>query len=91
MGRRARDADPSSGARARTPAAPGLSEVACFRRSGDSALLLAIKAADYLAAAGRDGDEDVTAPLDEVRGTDVARTAFSRAYAIAALTEPNAA
>lgn len=69
-----------------------LSEIARFRKSGDSALLLAIKAADYLAPLLDEmGDEDVTALLSEVRGKDVARTAFSRAYAIAALTEPNAA
>ena len=69
-----------------------MSEVARGRRSGDSALLLAIRAADYLAPLLDEmGDDDVTALLDEVRESAVAKTAFARVYAVAALTETDAA
>lgn len=65
-----------------------LSEVARRRRSGDSALLLAIRAADYLAPLLDEmGDEGVATLLADVTAKDVAKTAFARAYAVAALTE----
>lgn len=69
-----------------------LSDVARDRRSGDSALLLAIKAADYLAPLldelGDDGTDEL---LGEVADIPVAREAMDRALAVAALTEPHAA
>lgn len=69
-----------------------LSEVARFRRSGDSALLLAIKAADYLAPLLDElGDDETLELLADLRGRDVVRTALARTYAVAALTEPHAA
>lgn len=64
-----------------------LSEVARDRKSGDSALLLAIRAADYLAPLLDElGDEAVSDLLASVSGTELARTAFARATAVAALT-----
>jgi hypothetical protein len=64
------------------------SEVARARRSGDSALLLAIKAADYLAPLFEElGDDAAFALLDEVRGSALAQTAFDRVTAMAALTD----
>lgn len=64
-----------------------LSEIARDRRSGDSALLLAIKAADYLAplldALGDDGAYDL---LAKVATSELGRAAFDRAKAVAALT-----
>lgn len=69
-----------------------LSEIARDRRSGDSALLLAIKAADYLAPLLDElGDETVSTMLAELAGSDLGRTAFGRATAVAALTESRAA
>lgn len=64
-----------------------LSEVARDRRSGDSALLLAIKAADYLAPLLDElGDEATSALLVAVAASEPARAAFDRASAVAALT-----
>ncbi|HEV2891499.1 MAG TPA: hypothetical protein VGX28_14095 [Frankiaceae bacterium] len=64
-----------------------LSEIARGRRSGDSALLLAIKAADYLAPLldelGDDGTYDL---LDAVAASDLGCAALDRARAVAALT-----
>jgi hypothetical protein len=69
-----------------------LSEVARGRRSGDSALLLAIKAADYLAPLYDElGDEDVSALLDEVAESESGRTALYRAAQVAAITGSHAA
>lgn len=65
-----------------------MSEIARRRKSGDSALLLAIKAADYLAPLLDEmGDEYVVSLLAEVATSDLGRTAFARALAVAALTE----
>jgi hypothetical protein len=64
-----------------------LSEVARARRSGDSALLLAIRAADFLAPLFDDlGDEETMALLDALRESPLGRTAFDRVRAVAALT-----
>ncbi|HVF04735.1 MAG TPA: hypothetical protein VNA20_07845 [Frankiaceae bacterium] len=69
-----------------------LSEVACGRKSGDSALLLAIRAAEYLAPLLDElGEDGTTALLTAVRRSPVARTAFDRASAVAALTADVAA
>lgn len=69
-----------------------LSEVARNRKSGDSALLLAIRAAGYLAPLLDElGDEAVATLLAGVRESALGRTAFARAYAVAALTEVDAA
>lgn len=65
-----------------------LSEVARDRRSGDSALLLAIKAADYLAPLLDElDDEALTTLLHDVEHSDLGRVAMERAHAVAALTE----
>ena len=64
-----------------------MSEVARTRRSGDSALLLAIKSADYLAPLLDElGDDETYDLLAEVAASDLGRVAFDRAAAIAALT-----
>lgn len=64
-----------------------LSEVARDRRSGDSALLLAIKAADYLAPLLDElGDDATAALLDDVSVSEGGQAAFERARAVAALT-----
>ena len=69
-----------------------LSEVARTRRSGDSSLLLAIKAADFLAPLLDElGDDTVTRLLTDVAGSDVGHEAFDRVAAVAALTAPTAA
>lgn len=69
-----------------------MSEVARCRKSGDSALLLAIKAADYLAPLLDElGDDDTVELLGAVAASELGRTAFARALAVAALTEPAAA
>lgn len=69
-----------------------LSEIARTRRSGDSSLLLAIKAADYLAPLLDElGDDAAFELLSCVRVSDVGQEAFRRATAIAALTESTAA
>lgn len=69
-----------------------LSEVARGRKSGDSALLLAIRAADYLAPLlDALGDEATAALLARVRHSPTGRTAFARVSAVAALTESAAA
>lgn len=69
-----------------------MSEIARSRKSGDSALLLAIKAADYLAPLLDEmGDDYVAELLARVAASDIGRTAFARALAVAALTEPAAA
>ena len=64
-----------------------LSEVARLRRSGDSALLLAIKSADYLAPLFEElGDDETFDLLDRVRESDTWQTASDRVAAVAALT-----
>ena len=64
-----------------------LSEVARGRRSGDSALLLAIKAADYLAPLLDElGDDETYDLLAAVATSELGRAAFDRAKAVAALT-----
>lgn len=69
-----------------------LSEIARGRKSGDSALLLAIRAADYLAPLLDElTDDEVDTLLDRVRESAVGRTAFARTFAVAALTEVDAA
>ncbi len=69
-----------------------MSEVARTRRSGDSALLLAIKASEYLAPLLDELDDDaLTVLLTGVRASALGAVAFARANAIAALTEPTAA
>lgn len=69
-----------------------MSEIARRRKSGDSALLLAIKAADYLAPLLDEmGDDYVVELLAQVATSDLGRVAFDRALAVAALTEPLAA
>jgi hypothetical protein len=69
-----------------------MSEIARTRRSGDSALLLAIKAADYLAPLLDElGDDEVVDLLAEMAASDIGRVAFARALAVAALTEDVAA
>jgi hypothetical protein len=69
-----------------------MSEVARARRSGDSALLLAIKAADYLAPLLDElGDERVGELLAAVMASPLAQVAFERANAVAALTARDAA
>ena len=68
------------------------SEVARLRRSTDSALLLAIRAADYLAALLDDlGDDGTTDLLRTVADSRVARTAFERCAVVAELTAAYAA
>ena len=65
-----------------------LSEVARTRRSGDSALLLAIKAADYLAPLYDElGDDDATHLLSEVAESELGRAALARAARVAAITD----
>ena len=69
-----------------------MSDIARTRRSGDSALLLAIRAADFLAPLMDElGDDDVALLLADVAASDLGRTAFARALAVAALTETAAA
>ena len=69
-----------------------LSEVARTRKSGDSALLLAIKAADYLAPLYEQMDDtDVDEMLCDLAGSDLGRTAFERVEAVAELTANRAA
>lgn len=69
-----------------------LSEVARARKSGDSALLLAIKAADYLAPLLDElGDDGVGELLATVLASPLAERAFERANAVAALTARHAA
>lgn len=69
-----------------------MSEIARSRKSGDSALLLAIRAADYLAPLLDELTEDeITALLARVRESATGRTAFARTFAVAALTEVDAA
>lgn len=64
-----------------------LSEVARARRSGDSALLLAIKSADYLSPLLDElGDDETFELVDRVRDSDVGRAANDRAMAVAAIT-----
>lgn len=63
-----------------------LSEGARSRRSGDSALLLAIRAADYLAPLLDEvGDDETIALLDALRESPLGRTALDRATAVAAI------
>ena len=65
-----------------------MSEVARSRRSGDSALLLAIKAADYLAPLVDElGDDAAATLLTDLATSALAQIAFARAAAVAALTE----
>ncbi|MDQ1711846.1 MAG: hypothetical protein QOE45_1296 [Frankiaceae bacterium] len=69
-----------------------LSEVARTRKSGDSSLLLAIKAADYLSPLLDElGDAAAMELVDAVANSDLGRLAFERATAVAALTAPHAA
>jgi hypothetical protein len=69
-----------------------MSEIARTRRSGDSSLLLAIKAADYLSPLLDElGDEATAELLADVSVSDIGRTAYDRATAVAALTAPHAA
>jgi hypothetical protein len=69
-----------------------LSEVARTRKSGDSSLLLAIKAADYLAPLLDELGDDATMDLvAEVADSELGRLAFERATAVAALTDSHAA
>lgn len=69
-----------------------MSEIARNRRSGDSALLLAIRAADYLAPLLDElGDDEVADLLARLTASEIGRTAFARALAVAALTETVAA
>lgn len=69
-----------------------LSEVARTRRSGDSALLLAIKAADFLAPLLDElGDAQVAELLADLTASDLGRAAFERVAYVASLTEPSAA
>lgn len=69
-----------------------LSEVARARKAGDSALLFAIRAADYLAALLEELGEDATAEtLARTRAGALGRAAFARLDAVAALTESSAA
>lgn len=64
-----------------------LSEVARGRRSGDSALLLAIRAADYLAPLLDElGDDAAYDLLEAVAASPLGREAFDRATVVAALT-----
>jgi hypothetical protein len=64
-----------------------LSEVARTRKSGDSSLLLAIKAADYLAPLLDElGDAAAMDLVAEVGDSELGRLAFERATAVAALT-----
>lgn len=65
-----------------------LSEVARARRSGDSALLLAIRAADFLAPLFDElGDDETFALLDDLRVSALWATASDRVAAVAALTD----
>jgi hypothetical protein len=69
-----------------------MSEVARTRKSGDSSLLFAIKAAEYLAPLLDElGDDDAMDLLREVAASPLGRTAFDRASVVAALTAPYAA
>ena len=69
-----------------------LSEIARDRRSGDSALLLAIKAADYLAPLFDElGDDEVGDLLEALAASEIGRRALDRASQVAALTAPHAA
>jgi hypothetical protein len=69
-----------------------MSEIARTRRSGDSALLLAIKAADYLAPLLDElGDDAVAELLADVAVSALGREAFDRAAQVAALTASTAA
>jgi hypothetical protein len=69
-----------------------MSEIARTRKSGDSSLLLAIKAADYLAPLLDELGDDATAELlAGVAASPLGRTAFDRANRVAELTEPHAA
>jgi hypothetical protein len=69
-----------------------MSEIARTRRSGDSSLLLAIKAADYLAPLLEElGDDEVAELLAGLAASQLGQEAFRRVTAVAALTAPNAA
>jgi hypothetical protein len=69
-----------------------MSEIARTRKSGDSSLLLAIKAADYLAPLLDELGDDATAELlADVAASALGRTAFDRANRVAALTDTHAA
>lgn len=69
-----------------------MSEIARTRKAGDSALLLAIRAADYLAPLLADlGDEATADLLAETARSETARVALDRAEAVARLTAAEAA
>ena len=64
-----------------------MSEIARGRKSGDSSLLLAIKAADYLAPLLDElGDDEVATLLSDTIASDLCQAAFGRLTAVAALT-----
>ena len=65
-----------------------LSETARERRAGDSALLLAVSAAEVLGVLlERVGDDDADALIDDVLASELGRTALRRASAVARLTD----
>jgi hypothetical protein len=65
-----------------------LSEIARDRKHGNSALLLAIKSADYLAPILEElGDEGAIELLDAIRESALGQTIVDRASQVAALTE----
>lgn len=69
-----------------------LSEAARRRRSGDTALLLAIKAAEFLAPlVASHGDAGCDELLAAVRASATARAAIARADQILRLVAPDAA
>jgi hypothetical protein len=64
-----------------------LSETARERRAGDSALLLAVSAAEVLGLLlERIGEDATDALIDEMLASDIGRTALRRASAVASLT-----
>jgi hypothetical protein len=69
-----------------------LSEAARTRKSGDSALLLAIKAADYLAPLLDELGDDATGDLlHDLAESDVGHAAFDRVSVVVELTASHAA
>jgi hypothetical protein len=69
-----------------------MSEVARTRRSNDSSLLFAIKAAEYLAPLLDElGDADAADLLHRVAVSPLGQTAFERVGRVAELTAPYAA
>lgn len=69
-----------------------MSEVARTRRSHDTSLLFAIKAAEYLAPLLDElGDDGALDLLHQVAISPIGQTAFERVARVAALTAPYAA